>query len=220
MSLQHNNLCLLDGDNPPSKGCITNALETKAEKQQRFYDISRDLMEVVYDDNESAIYSYQGDLKKEASLFTILSIAYFESGFRKDVDLGIGETGKGDDGKSYCLMQIHVGDGKTAEGWTGDDLVKDRKKCFKVGYRFIKSSFGACSSLPLDQRLTMYASGNCGNGITESKSRINLAQYWFQRAPKIKDSIVSSNLDFGVKISSDPNKIVFGKKAFTDLKLD
>lgn len=217
MSLQHNNYCLLDGNEPPSKGCIKDAIETKAEKQQRFYDITKDIMEVVYEENEPAIWSYQGDMRREASLFTLLSIAYFESGFRKDIDYGIGKMSRGDNGSSYCLMQIHLGNGKTKEGWTGEDLVNDRKKCLRTGYRMVKSSFGSCSNLPLDERLTMYASGKCGIGLPESRARIGLAKHWFTRAPKIKDQEVFNNMKFNIVLPNNPDEIIFGRKPTSDL---
>lgn len=48
----------------------------------------------------------------------------------------------GDGGSSHCSMQIYLpDDGKTAEGWTGEQLRKDPAKCIKAARRLMKKSF-------------------------------------------------------------------------------
>ena len=58
-------------------------------------------------------------------------------------------------------MQVRVGGGVTREGWTGHDLVTDRRLCFRAGLHILRSSFGVCHALPVDDRLSAYATGHC-----------------------------------------------------------
>jgi hypothetical protein len=83
------------------------------------------------------------------------------------------DTGRilGDAGKSYCMMQINVGKGKTKEGWTGPDLIADRKKCIKAGMHALRRSFWTCKNNPLKERFAVYASGNCVVGRDISSRR-------------------------------------------------
>ena len=195
MNLPGAKMCLADGPTPPSQGCIKENIETKADREVRYMDIANAVVDSVYGDTLSEnptpkhILGFYGDRKLEASLSMVLAISYMESGFRKDVDLGIGK-GRGDHGNSCCVMQILVGKNQTAEGWTCDDLVSDRRKCFTSGYRIVRQSFGGCYNLPLEYRLTQYASGQCGLGKPESKARVSLGLSWFAKTPNVKDETI------------------------------
>jgi hypothetical protein len=90
----------------------------------------------------------------------MISDAYHESGFRRDVDLGLGPLARGS-GLDSCLMQIRIGHGKTEEGWSHSELVADREKCFRVGLRLLRRSIGACRELPPLDWLSAYARGQC-----------------------------------------------------------
>lgn len=92
----------------------------------------------------------------------LLSIASYESGFRDDV--------RGDNGKAYCLLQIHTGPGLivdgdrfaySSKGWHGKDLVRDRKKCFRAGFAMIAESARRCSKYGDEASLSVYTSGRC-----------------------------------------------------------
>jgi hypothetical protein len=143
----------------------------------------------------------------------ILAASTFESSFRRDVDLGLGKLSRGDNGKSWCLNQINLGkadaDGNTPnrivvnigggykftnnpdEGWSGTDLVQDRKKCFQAALAVIRSSFGATRNLPLEDRLKVYASGSVDKGEEASRRRMGLAIRWMStKIPKFRDSEV------------------------------
>src|SRR5215467_1634672 len=88
---------------------------------ERYESIVRDLASVVLDESESPLFN-GSDGRTETALL-MLSVASFESSFSKRVDDGVR---RGDRGLSYCLMQIHVGNGQTREGWTGPQLIEDR----------------------------------------------------------------------------------------------
>jgi len=115
----------------------------------------------------------------------ILSVAHFESGFQHDVDLGVGKFGRGDFGRSWCLMQIQVGAGTTGQlvatlptdmrEWTGRDLVTDRRKCLRTGLEMMRRSISACSALPASSRLSAYATGACDETDEKGRSRWRFA---------------------------------------------
>ena len=109
----------------------------------------------------------------------MLSVAWHESGFRKDVDLGVGKLARGS-GTDSCLMQIRVGSRRTPEGWSHEDLVTDREKCFRAGLAIIRRSFGACHKLDQRDWLGVYTRGSCQSDEPFSRSRMALAS----RAPK------------------------------------
>jgi hypothetical protein len=153
-------------------------LHAHAEQQEdtraRYEAIARDAVEVAYDEAEAPLFpGPQG--RAETALF-MLAIASFESGFRKSVDDG---TRLGDHGRSYCLMQIRVGDGATTEGWTGSQLVTDRTLCFRAGLHILRGSFNACRKLPLEDRMSAYATGRCIEGEEKSRIRVGRALSWW-----------------------------------------
>jgi hypothetical protein len=191
---------------PPGRTTYKDALETEDEGKARYAQIAQDAISVVYDPAEPPIFS--GDYARAKTLATLLSVALAESGFRKDVDLGIGAYAKGDGGRSWCLMQIQLGkavNGKTPKnialkgdgieyvhdksyGYGGEDLVADRKACLRVGLHVIRTSFSACSGLPFEERLSTYTSGNCEDGRGASRIRMAKATGWLsESAPPMKD---------------------------------
>ena len=161
-------------------------LETREEMYERFTSIANDAVDTV---QESGNVFY-GDYAVLRSAWAILGVAHHETRWAKEVDVWTHEgTGVIKDG-AWCLMQIQLGKkktyldddnktyrmdshNKTAEGWTGRDLVDDRKKCFKVGYRMIKQSFGACRHKPMELHMAAYASGSCERGHTRSRELVN-----------------------------------------------
>lgn len=77
----------------------------------------------------------------------------------------------GDHGGSFCWAQIHLPRGaRTAEGWSGPELVEDPSKCATVALRTLRASFSRCARLPVEQRLAAYARGFCES---ESGQRIS-----------------------------------------------
>jgi len=154
--------------------------ETVAERKGRYASIARDVEELVFDEKTRPVFGGPHGRARTAAL--LLAVAYHESGFMKDVDIGpcyrgkSGQSTRCDSGKSACLMQIRIADGKTPEGYTREDLFQDRKKCFRAGLRLLRSSLGMCKHLPLKHRLAAYASGSCDKGLPGSEVLMSLAE--------------------------------------------
>jgi hypothetical protein len=153
--------------------------ETVAERKERFTSIASDLEAFVFDEKTRPVFG--GDHGRARTAALVLAVAYHESGFMKDVDIGpcyrgkSGQSARCDSGKSACLMQIRIADGKTPEGYTREELFKDRRKCFEAGLRLLRSSLGMCKHLPLKHRLAAYASGSCDKGLDGSERLMALA---------------------------------------------
>jgi hypothetical protein len=143
---------------PPGRSRIKEAVETPEAGAARYAEIAREAAQVVFDPAERPMVA--GPRARSQSLALLLSVALHESGFRRDVDLGLGPLARGS-GTDSCLMQIRVGKGQTPEGWAHADLVADRKKCFRAGLRLLRRSIGACRSLPPLDWLSAYARGQC-----------------------------------------------------------
>jgi len=149
--------------------------ELPADVQARYESIARDLSSVVLDESERPLFDGPDARTKTAML--MLSIASFESAFRKTVDNG---ELRGDHGHSYCLMQMRVGSGATPEGWTGPQLVEDRKLCFKAALHLLRKSFAICHSYPVEDRIAVYATGHCMLEASISRSRVGRARRWWE----------------------------------------
>jgi hypothetical protein len=191
-----------------------DAKETYEEGKTRYESIADDILSVSYDPSEKPIFSGQHGRAMTAAL--LASIAMHESRFRKDVDEGVGPAARGDSGESWCIAQIRMGkpeaDGKTSRrviigedglrfvndksktiGWGGEDLMSDRKNCIRAAIRIARMSFYTCSKLPVEERLSLYASGDgaCVRGRDASKARVSSAQQWLaKRRPPLKDKEV------------------------------
>jgi len=200
---------------PPGISYVKEAKESEADGRRRYEDIANDIMMVTYDPAERSIF--QGDNGRAMTTALLTSIAFYESAYRKDVDTGIGPKAQGDSGHSWCLMQVKLGalekdTGRTklrvfvgpngglrftsnpkdpgySASWGGEDLVQDRTKCIRVALRLARMSFGACSKLEVQDRLSMYASGQCEEGQDASRRRVIRAQQWLWGSrPPLSDS--------------------------------
>jgi hypothetical protein len=170
---------------PPGRSKIKHAVETSDEGHARYAEIAKSATKVAYDPGTRPLFA--GPRGRAQTVALLLSVAYHESGFRRDVDLGLGKLARGS-GLDSCLLQIRVGAGRTPDGWSHDDLVRDREKCFRAGLAVIRRSFSACHHLdPLDW-LGAYTRGRCVADEPYSRSRVGLAR----RAPKapLEDSAV------------------------------
>jgi len=145
-----------------------NDAETPVEKKERLESIAHDIVDVTFDENEKPLF--QGPNGRYKSAVLMATWASHESGaYRKSVDTG---SNRGDRGGSWCIMQLHIGEkGKTTEGWTGKDLVTDRKKCILAGYHVMRSSINTCKNVPESEAMAAYASGNCEIGLNISRNR-------------------------------------------------
>lgn len=188
---------------PGRKTYIADAVETKEAAEERYDSIADDLLDVVYSPDTKPLFAGPAGRAQTASI--LLGIIFWETSFRKDVDFGLGKHSRGDHGESWCLMQVKVGDKRTADwnvrfdraaqpsdppeevrpGYTGEDLVHNRKLCLSEGLKIVRGSFGACRSLPLNERLSSYASGSCDKGREASKTRMNTGIQWFYNYPRL-----------------------------------
>jgi hypothetical protein len=157
--------------------------ESADEARARYEVIARDAVTIAFDDGEAPLYAGPDGRAKTAVL--MLAVASFESSFRPAVDDGVG---RGDGGRSVCLMQIRVGAGTTREGWTGNDLVFDRTRCFRAALHILRSSFGTCRAYAEVDRLSAYATGRCLMGTEVSRARVTRARSWWMSHPLPKTS--------------------------------
>jgi hypothetical protein len=151
------------------------SFESRDHVLARYQSIARDVASVALDENETPVF--EGADRRTETAVLMLAVASYESSFNKRVDDG---TRRGDNGHSYCLMQIRVGQGATREGWNGRQLVEDRKLCFRAALHILQASFAACRKLPLDDRLSAYASGHCFADAAISRSRVWRARAWWE----------------------------------------
>jgi hypothetical protein len=157
---------------PPGLSRIKDAVETPAAGAARYAEIARAAARVAFDPMERPPVA--GPRARSQTLAVMLSVAFHESGFRRDVDLGLGPLARGT-GVDSCLMQIRVGRGTTVEGYSHADLVGDRDKCFRAGLRALRRSIGACRGFaPLDW-LSAYARGQCVANEPTSRALIGPA---------------------------------------------
>lgn len=205
---------------PGRKLWYPDAQETVEEGRERYYEIANHIVEVVYDPSFPALF--KGPYGRSRTVTVILGIMLHESGFMKNVDYGLGKYGRGDKGKSWCLMQMKVKDGRAWEnfgGWnqqenrprfygdedseivqgaSGPEMVEDRRNCIREGLRLVMWSFRSCKKNPPGERLNAYASGNCQEGADGSRRRLRTAQVmWYQTAAsrkKFKDKDVSQQV--------------------------
>lgn len=166
------------------------AMETAVQAQERYTGISEAVAKVAFDPAETPIPG----MSRSYTAALLLSIAFHESSFRRDVDLGIGrmrlaKNGWNDHGRSWCMMQVNLGthqvadtrpghDGQwreesasqTSEGWWGTELLEDREKCFRAGLHIVQRTWGCRGGTQADA-LTKYASGECFTAADEAKAK-------------------------------------------------
>jgi len=167
---------------------VPEAKETLEEAESRYMAIASAIVDVAYNEKEKPVFSGEYGRGRTASL--LASVALFESGYRRDVDFGIGRLGRGDGGRSWCMMQINIGTGTVPDSdpivstWTGKDLVSDRYKCFTAGLHIMRRSMAACASLPLRYKLSAYTTGKCQK---EAKAESRMLKAFSMSKPPIKD---------------------------------
>ncbi|WP_394839914.1 hypothetical protein LVJ94_23785 [Pendulispora rubella] len=148
---------------------------------ERYASIAHDVAEVVLDSNEQPLFD--GPQGRAQTALLLAAVASYESGFRREVDLG---TIRGDNGRSWCILQVQVF-GRTAEQWTGKELVEDRTRCLRAGLHKMHDSFEACKKLPQVQRLSGYTRGHCGPD-PKAEWRMRRALNWWKAHPLTADT--------------------------------
>src|SRR4051812_47455969 len=98
---------------------------------------------------------FKGDTDRRKTAALLVAIAFREGSLRPDA-VGDHVGGKP---TSFCAFQIHLPWGaKTAEGWTGADLLEDPEKCVATAIHMLRASMRMCPSSPL----AFYAAGPSG----------------------------------------------------------
>jgi hypothetical protein len=166
--------------------------ESREETLDRYASIAHDIAEVALDPAEAPLFG--GPHGRAQTGLLVASVAFYESGgYRRDVDMGIGKKARGDSGRSWCLMQVNIGDGTTLESWTGRDLVQERQKCLRVGLRRMRQSFAMCKDMAFIDRLSGYTTGRCTDEDDYSHRRMKRALQWWTEHPlddvKIRQSL-------------------------------
>lgn len=196
---------------------IEAARETKEETAVRYGEIAEDLISVVYDEKEQPLF--RGPQGRAKTAAVILAIARYESDFRRDVDFGEGPRARGDGGKSWCLGQINLGEpnkvgdtprrigvdqagyfrwSERGQGFSGPDLVQDRRNCFRAMLWVARTSFAICGHVYKKQPefwLNLYVASNCMRGYESSEKRMTLAKRWAQKKmPGVEDKVVMNQI--------------------------
>lgn len=133
-------------------------------------------------ESEAPLFKDDEDKKKTASF--LVAIAFRESSLKADAtgDMVAGHP------TSFCAYQIHLPAGaKTAEGWTGKDLIEDPKKCVTTAMNMLRQSFRSCPAHPL----AWYAEGprGCKSERAQriSRDRLAIAQRLVREIPQPED---------------------------------
>ncbi len=199
---------------PGRKTYYADAQETKEDALARYASIAKDLIEVVYDPDNKPLFG--GSNGRARTVSVMLAVALYESGFGKHVDFGIGKFGRGDAGKSWCLLQINIGSGRVwpggwnlkesrpwkpgddlkdrVQGASGPEMVQDRRLCFKEALRSMRMSFSACAGRPVKERLNAYASGSCAKGSKESRLRLTAAMKFWDDSKEARSKFKDENV--------------------------
>lgn len=183
---------------------VKEAQESHEQADARYREIAEAILSVAFDSEEEPIF--EGAFGRSKTAVFIMHKFYMESGFRKDVQYGLGRErldsqGWNDFGRSWCLGQVMLGrkvvrteNGKwttdsaqtTREGWTGRDLVGDTEKCVRATLHIAQRSIAACRSLPAEEQLAAYISGTCESerGKAESRRRYRSFNHTWYKAWK------------------------------------
>lgn len=140
--------------------------EDMIQREIRLWDISQDISIISLDEKPDNAWPVAVKISTWASSES--------NGFSRNVDLGLQ---RGDSGRSWCIMQIHIINGVTPQGWNGNELILDRTKCIKAGIDVMNWSEKVCKNNPMELQLAAYASGRCDWAHTLTKNRWNMMKY-------------------------------------------
>lgn len=171
---------------PPS---IHDYRAPRAKTEARYESISEDMTEIASVDAASngPIFAGPTGIARMATL--ALAIDSFESGgFRDDVDTNVpsgdckdihGPHGTilGRHCNAVCLAQIWLRPG---------EKIENRKDCFRIELDRIRESWTSCQGLHFDEKLSVYASGNCEDGRKSSTIRVRRATAWWSEHPYLE----------------------------------
>jgi hypothetical protein len=199
------------------------AQESYAQADARYRAIAETIVDGVFDPAIEPVFKGPRGRQNTAMFVTIWWNA--ESGFRRDVDLGIGrartaKAGWNDYGRSWCMGQINLGRKRrpdphnkgqwiedspltTPEGWYGRELCQDRNKCLQATLRVMRQSVRSCRKLPWQERMAAYAAGTCTSsaGRAISRQRMSWFYRWYKRGrPPYTDAQLLAELEEGRRL--------------------
>ena len=128
------------------------------------------LAEAIAQNAEAEAPLFKGDDDRHRTTALLVAIAFRESSL---IPTAVGDHVAGKP-TSFCAFQLHLPWGaKTAEGWTGADLIEDPHKCVAAAMHLLRASMRACPSSPL----AWYAEGpaGCESARAQRISRDRLA---------------------------------------------
>jgi len=153
--------------------------ESKENAMVRRDVIASDALRVAMDAKEEPLF--QGERGREKTALFMLAIASYESGYHHKVDSG---HIRGDGGISWCMMQILLPPGaRTQEGWTGQELIADRTKCFRAALHALHASKRLCKWAQPADVFSAYAAGRCVVNLWAARSRYFRAVDWLKKNP-------------------------------------
>lgn len=165
---------------PPGKSRFpAESVESEADGRARYEQIAGALAEIALDPEEKPVFD--GARGRERTAALVLAIARHESGFRRDVDLGLARHANGG-GPYFCMMQVSV-KGRTPEGWTGADLTSDRRRCFRAGLHILQHARGSCRAEGPEAWLRLYTGGTCDRGRQAAEQRMATYKEWLAQHP-------------------------------------
>jgi hypothetical protein len=181
----------------------SKAYETPQVRAERYTAIAYNLVEVIFDPHRKPLFK-DPNSGRSHTLAIILSIMAHESKFYRHIDYGMS---RGDNGKSWCMMQVMAGrypnrtptwniiedrqpfwgddPNHLHKGFTGRDLIRDRRLCIQEGLKIARLSFSRCGT-SLWKKLRVYASGSCRKGIRESMDMISVAEYFWGKTKHVR----------------------------------
>ena len=170
------------------------ARELEDDAVARYESIAADIAAVALDPSEPALWD--GDDGRVKTALVVLSVAFWESGFRVDVDRGNCKPNECDHGLAYSLWQLHPEDGfifdgdvytfsrNRSAGWRdehaseifdGPSLIRDRKLAARVALHILRYSVRVGKSLGI-------YTGEGGNG-PKARQRYGHAVTWLRSHP-------------------------------------
>jgi hypothetical protein len=83
-------------------------------------------------------------------------------------------------------------------GYTGQEMVDNRRLCIQEGLKILRLSFNACSHLDITLRLASYASGTCDKGHDKSLARMGTALKWVHESQDQRKQFSDKNVSQAV----------------------
>lgn len=167
---------------PPAKFArgrtAPEAVETEDQAKARYAQLADAIATVAYDPQERP--AFDGEFGRAKTAMVLLSVAFWESSFRKDVATG---AARGDHGRSCTYFQFNIGKGKTTSGHTCDELLADPVMAARDALSMVRSSMSTCTAVSPMDRLSMYTSGTCRVGEGRAQIRYSSAMRWLHRSP-------------------------------------